>query len=204
MSRPRILIVDDDPQIVTLLGEHLTQAGYDVATAHNAWEALAALQQQETSVVITDLRMPGADGIDLLRQVRQISPETEVIILTAYGSLETAVLAMREGGAFDYLLKPLPELGQLDLTIARALEVRRLRKEAVLYQKREEMYQAGRELAAALLTPFHTVELHLAELSEMLPEGSPALALLHKVEARTQELRMIIEQIHEKLRESVA
>jgi DNA-binding NtrC family response regulator len=100
-----ILVADDEPGIRESLAEVLRDAGYRVATAADGDAALAALEQQDFAVVVTDLRMPGADGLAVLRRAREISPQTVVLVMTAHASVESAVAALRAGAA-DYLLKP--------------------------------------------------------------------------------------------------
>jgi DNA-binding NtrC family response regulator len=122
MTRPRILVVDDNEGILDLLAEIL--ASYDVTTASNGPRvALALLGPRPFEVVITDVCLPGADGHDLLKVVKAVSPATEVVMMTAYGTVADAVAAMREG-AFDYLQKPF-DPDDVTLVVARALESRR-------------------------------------------------------------------------------
>ncbi|HVZ85673.1 MAG TPA: sigma-54 dependent transcriptional regulator [Polyangia bacterium] len=122
----RILIVDDEAGVRTFLADALVGAGHDVTQAPDGDAALARLGERAFHLVITDLRMPGVDGMDLLRAVRRDHPEVEIIVLTAHGSIENAVEAMKEG-AFDYLQKPVGSPTELRLLVARALERRRLR-----------------------------------------------------------------------------
>ncbi len=122
----RILVVDDEEGVRTFLADALSAVGHDVTQAGDGQTALAALAQRAFHLAITDLRMPIVDGMELLRAIRRDHPETEVIVLTAHGSIESAVEAMKEG-AFDYLQKPVGSPAELRLTVARALERRRLR-----------------------------------------------------------------------------
>jgi two-component system response regulator FlrC len=117
----RILVVDDEDGLRAYLAEALAGAGHEVTTAGTVDEALARLASQAFHVVLTDLRMPGAGGMAIVRKVRGEQPETEVIVLTAYGSVDTAVEAMKLG-AFDYLQKPIAGPGELRLVVARAVE----------------------------------------------------------------------------------
>jgi DNA-binding NtrC family response regulator len=102
----RILLADDENTSRETLAEVLREEGYEIDTAADGLEALAALGDKTYDVVITDLRMPGADGLAVLRRVREIAPQTLVLLITAYASVETAVEALRRG-AHDYILKPL-------------------------------------------------------------------------------------------------
>ena len=127
MTNTRILVVDDDASLRRVLQVQLEQEGYVVASASSAQQTLSMLQIQPYDLVISDLRMPGVSGLDLLRQIRLRYPEAIVIILTAFGTVETAVEAMK-AGAYDYLTKPVhPD--ELSLVVGRALEHLRLVKE---------------------------------------------------------------------------
>ena len=106
MSAGRILLADDEGSIRESLAEVLRQEGYQVDTAPDGTEALAAIDKGDNGVIDTDLRMPGADGLTVLRHVREVAPQTLVLLVTAYASIETAVEALRQG-AHDYILKPL-------------------------------------------------------------------------------------------------
>src|SRR5437870_12964444 len=100
-----ILVADDEPGVRESLAEVLRDAGYTVQAAADGTAALTALEERDFAVVITDLRMPGADGLTVLRRAREISPQTLGLVMTAHGSVETAVEALR-AGASDYILKP--------------------------------------------------------------------------------------------------
>jgi len=106
VSKGRILLADDEDSMRESLAEVLVEEGYEVDMASDGLQALAAIDKAEYDVVITDLRMPGADGLAVLRRAREISPQTLVLLITAYASIETAVEALRQG-AHDYILKPL-------------------------------------------------------------------------------------------------
>lgn len=105
MSIEKILIVDDEALIRQFLVEALERKNYDVDVAKNGNEALSLLKQKNFDLVITDMKMPNLSGIDLLRKIKELSPHTLVIVMTAYGTIENAVEAMRLG-AFNYILKP--------------------------------------------------------------------------------------------------
>lgn len=105
MARAKILVVDDEPIKRSVLEDELRAAGYEVATASNSLEAQPYLKNAYFDVVLTDLRMPGQDGLSFLRDLKSRRPDQAVMIMTAYGTVETAVEAMKLG-AFDYLQKP--------------------------------------------------------------------------------------------------
>jgi DNA-binding NtrC family response regulator len=127
MSRPHILVVEDDESLRRVTQVQLEQAGYEVATAANGDEALAMLARAPQDLVITDLRMPGLGGMQLLRRIKAEHPEVIVIVVTAFGTIESAVEAMKLG-AYDYLTKPV-HADALRLIVGRALEHHRLRQE---------------------------------------------------------------------------
>jgi DNA-binding NtrC family response regulator len=104
--KARVLVVDDERAIRDLLADAVRNVGYEVLSAPNGQEALSLMGEEDIHIAIVDIKMPGMHGIDLLRKIPDISPETVVIMITAYASVETAVDALRYG-AFDYILKPL-------------------------------------------------------------------------------------------------
>src|SRR5437660_1428933 len=101
----RILVVDDEVNARTALSELLRDEGYAVDMAADGFKALGKLDDFAPDVVVTDLKMPGIDGIELFHKVRDRDPECVVVVMTAYGAIDTAVKAMREGAA-DYITKP--------------------------------------------------------------------------------------------------
>ena len=101
----RVLIVDDDPDTRTLIEDILVKDGYEVHTCGNGREAIQLLRQHDFDVVLSDIRMPEVSGTELLLHVRRLNLNTEVILMTAYASVQSAVEALRSE-AFDYLLKP--------------------------------------------------------------------------------------------------
>ena len=123
----RILVVDDEQNIRAALGKILEKAGYDVTVVESGDAALGQLSDAPFDLVITDLKMVGASGMDVLRAARHRQPEAEVILLTAYGTIEGAVDAMKVG-AYDYLSKP-ADPGRLLHLVAKALEHKALREE---------------------------------------------------------------------------
>jgi two-component system cell cycle response regulator len=140
----KILLVDDDPTILSTLTRFLTGQGYVIAAAASGQEALAALQQEDIPLAILDLMLPDASGLDLLAHVRQNSPDTEVILFTGLGALDSAIQALRLG-AYDYLVKSELRLPELQSVVDRALERRRLA--LANRQLLEDLQLAQKELA---------------------------------------------------------
>jgi DNA-binding NtrC family response regulator len=124
MTAATILAVDDEPIFRFLLETHLREAGFTPLTASNGLEALAVLDRQHVDLIISDLVMPDMDGIQLIEQLQKRETAIPVIVVTAHGSVESAVEAMRLG-AYDYLEKPY-NLGDLKMTIQRALDYRKV------------------------------------------------------------------------------
>ena len=128
-----LLIVDDDPVTVDLLKEVLSKEGYEVATALSGEEAIDRGMGNLFDIVITDVRMGDKDGMEVLRSFKKCSPETTVIMITAFGAIDTAIEAIQKG-AFDYISKPF-KLEEIKFTVQRAVEQRRLIQENKLYRQ---------------------------------------------------------------------
>lgn len=131
-----ILVVDDDQGMRELLEIMLTEEGYVVSTANDARKALAQCRKEIFDLIITDLKMPKMDGIDFLRKVKELSPETMVILITAYASAETAVTAMKEG-AYDYIEKDF-SIEDLKEIIRNALTKKGVNQEDALFLREAE------------------------------------------------------------------
>jgi len=121
----RILVVDDDASIRETFERHLGRSGYTVHLASDGQQALALLGEVDPALIITDVRMPGLDGLELLRRVRESADPPDVLVITAHDDMRSAIEAMR-AGAYDYLVKPL-DLDEIDLLILRCLNERALR-----------------------------------------------------------------------------
>jgi DNA-binding NtrC family response regulator len=138
--RARLVVIDDEKNAADALGALLRDDGYETAVAYDAEAALRLLEAQEPDLVLTDLRLPGMDGLELLGRIRQMHPQTMVILMTAYGTVKNAVKAMKLG-AEDYLAKPV-DVEELELVVSRALEKKSLLAEAsVLRQRLEQKYK---------------------------------------------------------------
>lgn len=131
----KVLVVDDDAVARDLLVEALRKEGYEVEAAAGGAEAIDRGRQQRFDVVLTDLRMGSVDGLDVLREFKQLSPETSVVLLTAFGSMDGAIQAIQQG-AYDYLAKPFKK-EEIRLVVRRSLEHSRLVRENAKF--REEL-----------------------------------------------------------------
>ncbi len=163
MIKARVLVADDKENFVKLLRRILPEDRFDVTTACDGDRARALIAAGDFDLVVTDIRMPGADGMAVLREARARDPDVEVVLMTAYATVPAAVDAMRQG-AFDYLTKPF-EPDEALLVVERALERRRLRQEA-------------RDLRRALAG--------MARIDNLVtrsPAMTPVLALMHRAAA---------------------
>lgn len=174
-SLARILIIDDEPDIRCLLAEALGET-YECTTACSAEEALALLPANKFELVISDVTMGGMSGLELIPHVRQLAPETVIMMVSAAQNIEVTIAAMR-AGAFDYLMKPFA-LGQLEVAVERALERYHLRAEQRRYEAHLEELVAER-----------TAQLHAALASIEDSYRKTLQALATALEARDPEAR---------------
>lgn len=170
-SATRILVAEDDESLRNLLVRYLTSLGHTVDPAADGAAALEALGRARYDVVFTDVLMPGAGGLEVLRTAKAAGHYTEVIFLTGTPDLSTAVQALREGDAFDYIVKPFPNVEILRATVERALERGALRR---------EIDRLRRELERQATTDVLTGALNRRAFFE-LGEREFARALRHRV-----------------------
>ena len=121
----KILIIDDEKDILTFLDSILTDEGFQVRSALRGEEAIEIFKSDPFDLVITDIRMPGMDGLEVVRQIKQTDKDMEIIILTGHATLEDAIQALRDDGAYDYLKKPLEDIDKLFIAVGEALERRK-------------------------------------------------------------------------------
>jgi two-component system response regulator AtoC len=134
--KAKVLVVDDEQLVRESLRDWLTESGYEVFTAENGFQALEFIDRERMGVVLADLVMPGMDGIELMKRAKDIIPNIDVIIVTAYGSIATAISAMKEG-AYDYIEKPFcPE--RLELLVQKLVEHQNLVEENISLRQRLE------------------------------------------------------------------
>lgn len=182
----RVLVVDDEETIRALLNDTLTSEGLEVIEAASAEEALKELGAHQFQLVMSDIRMPGLSGIQLLERIRLAELETEVVIMTSNASTETAVEAIRLG-AYDYLLKPFESLEVVSSVVHRAIERRRLSSEnenlmRALRAKNEELLRATQR-AAQVLADGHAVH---AQIERLLASSNRSEAAKRVVEGVIQ------------------
>ncbi len=140
MEHDRILVVDDDARILRFLQRCLAEEGYRVATASDGAEAISRMKEETFALVLTDMKMPQVDGLALLREARRLTPDVAIIVLTGHATSENAIAALREEGAYDYILKPLETLDALSEAVRKALARRGqlLRDKELLRELEEE------------------------------------------------------------------
>jgi two-component system response regulator PilR (NtrC family) len=172
MPDTRVLVADDERSMRELLAIMLKQAGHDVTLAEGGAQAIEALKREPFDLVITDLRMREVDGMAVLRAAKEISPQTVVLVITAFASTETAVEAMKLG-AYDYITKPF-KMDEIKLTIANALERKRLQDEnqALKQQlRRERGFENFVGRSRQMLDIFDTIRKTADGLSTVLITG---------------------------------
>lgn len=131
--KAQILVVDDEQVIVKALSKYLTQEGYEVETAGDGAEAIEKCKEKNFDLVLTDLKMPNMDGIELIKEVKTLNPDANCVIMTGYGSIQNAVEAMK-AGAFHYITKPF-ELEDVGHIIKKAISHGRLEEQNRILQK---------------------------------------------------------------------
>jgi two-component system response regulator HydG len=157
----RVLVVDDEKVVLRAVTRVLNQAGFDVVALDDAVEGLAAAMEPEIDVAMFDIKMPNLSGLDLLRAVKQRRPEVEVIIMTGYATVESAVAAVK-GGAYNYLTKPFDNIDHVALTITKAVE-------------RKTLLDENRQLQTALQ--------HRAPFEGLIGQSAPLRAVFKTIES---------------------
>ena len=168
MSTARIFVVDDDMVARDLLAEALRKEGHDVEAFSKGAEAIERGKQTRVDLVLTDIRMEGVDGLTVLKEFKRFSPDTSIVLLTAFGSLEGAIEAIKQG-AYDYLAKPFKK-EDIRLVVQRSLEHCRLVRENARYRD----------------------ELRSREPWSQLVGSSPAMLEVYKLVARVSEGRSTV------------
>ncbi len=159
MANEKILLIDDSTEILENLSVYLVSEGYEITTASDGTTGISMLEKNFYDFILTDMKMPGADGLEVLKYAKEHSPESICIILTGYGTIKNAVEAMKNG-AFDYLTKPV-KLDEISITLKRALEYRNLKRENVnLRNQLRKKYQFKNIIgeSPAMQEVFETVE----------------------------------------------
>jgi two-component system response regulator HydG len=185
-SSPTLLVVDDEPSNLESLERIFAREGLAVVTAPDGREGLEVLRKRRVDVLLTDLMMPNVSGVDLLKAARQVSPETEVVLMTAYGTVETAVEAMREG-AYDFITKPLKR-AHVVRVVEKALE-----KQSLLVENRTLRAQ----LEAARRRPTVGQSLAMRRTFEVVQQAAPSAATVLLLGESGTGKELLARQIHE-------
>lgn len=162
--RNLILIVDDEPSICTMLNNKLTNSGFECQTCACGKEAIEKLEKEAVALVLSDLRMPGMSGMELLDHVQRISPHTKFMMITGEDDVRAGIQAMKKGAA-DYLVKPL-QLASVVANVERAIEVRRMELEIENY--RQNLERMVQDRTSQLQSALKRVELTCDESLEAL------------------------------------
>ncbi|HEU4333298.1 MAG TPA: sigma-54 dependent transcriptional regulator [Candidatus Eisenbacteria bacterium] len=211
MSETRVLMVDDEASFRQIVGRELRRAGYHVEEAGRVDEARRVLAQQSFHVVLLDVRLPDGSGLDLLQDIKQSLPATQVVILTAFGTVQEAIRAMKEG-AFDFLAKPC-KLGEIEAVIEKALEVQSLERGHAVLQRDLERVQPSERIVGQ--TPAIREVLRLIERvaetdSTVLIRGESGVGkelvarALHRQSRRARQPFVVVDcaSLHENLLQS--
>jgi DNA-binding NtrC family response regulator len=197
MSRPSILVVDDRTNVLDLM-QSILRAGYDVTTLNDSAAAIALVATRRFDVVITDVRMPGGSGFDVLTAVGRADAATPVVLMTGYATIPEAVAAIK-GGAYDYVVKPL-DADEVLLVVARAVAAHAERegkggapareptggvRDPFREATQEARQRACREYLVALLTEFRGNVTHAAARAGMTRESLHRLLKKHQVKSAT-------------------
>src|SRR5271166_6654718 len=158
-ERPRVLIVDDEKFIRDILADFLGMEGYIVRTAEDGTAAMSELTKAHYDLIISDLKMPRMGGIELLESVGSVAPNALTVIMTGFGTVETAIDAMKRG-AYDYILKPF-KVEEVIRVVQRGLEKQRLAAENLRLREAISLYKVSEAIAASL-----SLEEVLATISE--------------------------------------
>ncbi|MBF0330884.1 MAG: response regulator [Candidatus Omnitrophica bacterium] len=199
----KVMVVDDEEMLRTRMKSLLELEDYEVFTAENGLQALEVLKAENPEIVVSDIRMPGMDGVELLGKIKALAPAVEVIMLTGHGGIESAIEALKKG-AFDYMSKPV-NFDELCIAIKRALEVQALRHQMMFQQAqlvRTEKLSAVGELGAGVAhemnQPLMAISTHLETLlmNEII-DGNPALKTkITKIKDQFNRLSTIVKRMH--------
>ncbi len=172
---PIILVIDDECAVLESIGMYLDDCGYRAVTAGNGRDGLAAFVQHKPDVVFTDLRMPEMDGLAVIREIKALSPDTPVAVISGTGVVADAIQAVKLG-AWDYITKPVVDLAEIDLVVRRALEHRDLRNEvAALRDGMLEVKLRRPEAFASIVSADTAMQRIFQYIEAVAPSTQPVL-----------------------------
>src|SRR3954470_11185045 len=153
----RILFADDERSLQEFMRSELPRLGHEVVICPDGRQAVKALQTSKFDAALLDLRMPGLTGIEVLEEIKKVSPETDVVIMTGHASVETAIDAVRLG-AFDYITKPC-KLSQIETILRKVVEKRELKHKNLALQTRVQAAEGPSDLVgqSPAMTPVHRI-----------------------------------------------
>jgi len=184
----RILIIDDEKGMLDLLSYELGGQGYQVVTAQNGREGLERVKRDRFQLVITDVKMPGMDGVEVLQEIKKLDPDLEVIMTTGFGTIETAVAAMKKG-AYDFIQKPF-NLNEVTNLIEKVLERSELKSLVALYEASKAIFSSVRiDSLLPILADLAQKLLRADDASIMLPglDGKLAIAASRGLEGEAEK-----------------
>ncbi len=195
MSEKRLLVVDDEEIVRYSLKNILTTNGFEVDDAPSAEDALKLLYEKSYHLVLTDLVLEGMGGLDLLENVKVISPRTLIIVITGYGSLKTAVKALRLG-VYDYLLKPCDE-NELIMRVRRALEMQTYGTEQKRLQELNAIAKTAVTLSDRINTPLNIIlgNIEMLQLNPELEDSMKVQETLNVMEAQIFTIKKVMEKL---------
>lgn len=173
---PYVLVVDDEDVLREVLRRRLSMEGFEVETAEDGEEAVAILERDDfVNVVLTDVKMPGLDGIAVMRRAKKKNHDIQVIVMTAYADSESAIAAVREN-AYDYLTKPFSHLDDVVAKVKRALREQKLElQNREMMRKLEEMNRGLKEVLLSRTKEVNEVQAKLRETADGLRRGLEAI-----------------------------
>ncbi|MGD0210936.1 MAG: response regulator [Desulfomonilia bacterium] len=191
----RILVVDDEEIVRYSLKNILSSNGFEVEDVGSAEEALKLLYDKSFHLVLTDIVLEGMGGLELLENIKVISPKTLVIVITGYGSLKTAVSALRLG-VYDYLLKPCDE-NELILRVRRALEMQVFGMEQKKINELSAIAKTAVTLSDRINTPLNIIlgNLEMLELNPELESNAKIQEILHVMENQIFTIKKVMEKL---------
>ncbi|RKY86949.1 hypothetical protein DRQ09_05295 [candidate division KSB1 bacterium] len=190
-----ILIVEDDVQVLMSFERILKKDGYNITAVDSGNKALNFLKKQKYDLVLADIIMKGIDGLQILEETKKISPETAVILVTGYSSMETVIDALRKG-AVDYILKPCDE-EELRLRIKKALDRQKLEQGALKAEEYKKISETLGAISHELNNPLTAIIGNVELMTLDLPENHPAFEKLKVIESSAEKMAEIIQKMRD-------